>query len=583
MRRAQGIGLAVAVVTAIVRHGLVGVTTTLAWELGIVVVLAVALHAVGHGLRAAWSTSRGDYLRANRVEIGLLAVWLAGCLVVPFALDAPGETPAAGLFRWTEIAAGLLGAVSGVLLTRRVAAGGRNPGFLLAASFVLLITVGTILLMLPNARAVTPENPDHDGAPFRVAFFTATSASCVTGLIVEPTGSYWSHFGHVVILVLFQIGGLGIMTCGAFFAVALGARFAVRETTTLGGILDAAEAGSLRTLLRVILVATFATELVGGFLMATLWPDLSFAERTWRGMFHAVSAFCNAGFSLRDEGFLDWGTRWQIGLVAPGLIIAGGLGFAVMYNVWLWGRTRLSGSAPHSTPLFHFPKERVKLTISTKIVLVSTAVLLVGGTLGVYVLEALGPSEAGFGQRVADAWFQSVTFRTAGFNTTDHGAMQPATKLFAILLMFVGASPGSTGGGIKTVTLAIAVLAVVSALRGNERVDVGNRTIPARQVSRALTIVALGVTCVVTTAMLLFVFEAGAGHDSIDVLFEATSAFATVGVSTGLTGDLRPASQYVVCVAMFLGRIGPLTLLIGLAGRTGDVRYRYPEEAVPLG
>lgn len=583
VQRAQGWTLLFAVVTAIVRHGVAEVSATLAWELGLVVVLALIALATGHVLRAKWSASRPEYLAANRIEIGLLAAWLVGALVVPLTIEITGPTPAAPLFRWSEVIVGLLGVLYGIVLVRRVAGGGRHPGFLLAASFVLLISVGTVLLMLPNARAVTPENPDHAGAPFRVAFFTATSASCVTGLIVVPTGSYWSHFGHVVILVLFQIGGLGIMTCGAFFAVVVGSRFTARETSTFGNLIDATGAGSLRALLRVILFATFATEFVGGLLLSTLWPDGTFWERIWRGMFHAVSAFCNAGFSLRDEGFLGWGTRWQIGLVVSGLIIAGGLGFAVMYNLVLWGRTRLAGSAPHSTPLFHFPSERVKLTLATKIVLVSTGVLLALGTVGVYVLEAVGPHDEPFGQRVADAWFQSVTFRTAGFNTTDHGALQPATKLFAILLMFVGASPGSTGGGIKTVTLAIAVLAIAAALRGHERVDVGNRTIPAAQVGRALTIVFLGVTCVVATAMLLFVFETGIDRDPIDVLFEATSAFATVGVSTGITGDLRPASQFVICAAMFLGRVGPLTLLIGLAGHRGDVRYRYPEEAVPLG
>lgn len=607
MRIAEGTALGIGLVAAIVRHGLGEVTSTLAWELGATVVLCLLVLLGGQIALLSWSTDRTLHTRRHAFVLGLLSLWVLGVAILPNLVEFPGNVTTAGdVFRLSEIVVGLVGVLYGIGLTRRVAAGGRNPGFLLAASFVLLIGTGTILLMLPGARrhetsdvntsaendvADSVEHEHRNGAPFRVAFFTATSASCVTGLIVVPTGSYWSMFGQIVILCLFQIGGLGIMTCGAFFAAAMGSRFAFRETATLGNLLDTESARGLRTLLRTILVATFATEVLGGLVLTTLWPHLPWGERLFYGFFHSVSAFCNAGFSLRDVGFDGWGTRWQVALVVPFLIVAGGLGFAVTYNVWLWTKTRIRGSAPHSTPLFHFPGERVKLTLGSKIVLVTTGVLLVVGTLGYYSLEALAEESASesFGKRWCDAWFQSVTFRTAGFNTVDHGTLQPGTKLFAILLMFIGASPGSTGGGIKTVSIAIAVLAIASAFRGHDRVEIANRTIPPRQVTRALTIIALGLATLVSTTMLLLIFEGtpavdhGPRHEFLDLLYEAASATATVGVSTGVTADLVPASQYVLVLAMFLGRVGPLTLLLALAGGNADVRYKYPEEAVSLG
>ncbi len=571
------------IVAAILRHGVGEVSTLFAWELGIVVSVAFVVILVGEVLRFAWSIDRWWHVRQNAFVLGVLGAWTVACIVVPVLAEFPGNaTPAGDYFRLTEIALGLVALLHGVDATRRLAAGGRNPGFLLVATFVVLIAVGTTLLMLPGARRVE-DGAERVGAPFRVAVFTATSASCVTGLIVVPTGSYWSDFGHIVILCLFQIGGLGIMTCGALVAATLGTRFGFREVNTLGNLLDAESVGATRTLLKTIFVATLTTELVGGLVLSTLWPDLPVGRRLFQGFFHSTSAFCNAGFSLEDDGFLGWGTRWQVTLAVPALIVAGGLGFAVTYNVWLWIRTSLFGSAPHHSPLFHFPGERVRLTLGTKLVLATTATLLVVGTFGYYLLEAPSPVPAKVGERWCDAWFQSVTFRTAGFNTVDHGDQQPATKLFAMVLMFVGASPGSTGGGIKTTTCAIAVLAVAAALRGHARVDVGHRTVPAGQVTRALTVIALGLTALVGTILMLLVFEGEGHHDFLDLCYEATSATATVGVSTGLTGELRPPSQYVLMVAMFLGRVGPLTLLLALAGRRGDVRYQYPEEPVSLG
>jgi trk system potassium uptake protein TrkH len=414
-----------------------------------------------------------------------------------------------------------------------------------------------------------------------VALFTATSAACVTGLIVETTGTYWSRMGQTVILCLFQLGGLGIMTWGAFFALAGGGQMQVKESATLRGLLESDTLGDVRRMLRAIVAFTFTSELAGALLLLGLWPELPFAERLYFGVFHSVSAFCNAGFALTPDSFVGMGMRWQVWGVVPALIIVGGLGFAVLYNLSVLVRSNYREL--QQPPLFHLPRRRVRLTLTSTLVLVTTGGLLLAGAAAYDLLESTNPRrDASWSERLAEAWFQSVTFRTAGFNSVDHGRLQPATKLLAVLLMFIGASPGSTGGGVKTVCFALAVMAVVSILRGREQVEIRHRTISTLQTNRALVVIALGAFLVMLCTLLLAVFENQPGR-FLDHLYEATSALGTVGVSTGITAGLSGPSQVVLIVGMFLGRVGPLTLLMALAGRGDSARYHYPAEPVTLG
>jgi trk system potassium uptake protein TrkH len=356
--------------------------------------------------------------------------------------------------------------------------------------------------------------------------------------------------------------------------------------------MESEQLGDVRRLVLTILLFTFSAELVGAVLMSGLFADKPFLEQARFSIFHSVSAFCNAGFSLTPDSFVGMGDRWQVWGVVAGLIVVGSMGFAVVHNMAL--AVLASFRSISAQPLFNLPRQRVRLTLTTKLAAGTTVILLLGGAAGYFILEATSPEtkastvtdvgdvDDDAGPPIAEAWFQSVTFRTAGFNTVDHGALKPATKLFAILLMFIGASPGSTGGGVKTVCFAITMLSLLSVLRGRPRVEFLGRTIPEDIVNRALTIISLGVIVVMCTTMLLVMFE-NKPERFLDHLYEATSAFGTVGVSTGITPELQQPSKMVLVVTMFLGRVGPLTLLMAMAGRTRGALYEYPFERVTLG
>ena len=608
----------------LLRHGLRTVPATLAFEIGCVTVVALVILAVTLWLRDRASLARATFRRQRRPRLVVLSIWATFTLAVlvfgpaRLGLGWVGFDTSVGraetIFLWSDmvmilrIAAGLVG------VTRGVTAGQTNPALLLAGSFVVLIAVGTIVLLLPRCRS---EMAPHHGAldRVRVAAFTATSACCVTGLIVVPTGgpeAYWSRTGQAVILCLFQIGGLGIMTCGAFFALAGSRSMRVRETATLREIFDPDQPVDVRRLVLAILAFTFGSELVGAVLLCGLWSDLPAGEQAWMSVFHAVSAFCNAGFDLTGQSFLGRAAQWQVWGVLAGLIIVGGLGFGVLYNVAhalvsrgrRWQRQRTGGAAERGfiertlRPTLALrggdaaPARPVRVTVMSRLVITATVLLLSVGTLWLFVFEAT-PGGTGTaappgtavpaGQRLADAWFQSVTFRTAGFNTVDLEQLRPASKLLAMILMYIGASPVSTGGGVKTVAVAVAVLALAAILRGRPHAEIAGRRIPDDVAKRALTVLALGASTVVATALLLAAFENDSEIPLIDLLFEAASACGTVGVSANVTPRLSTPSQLVLMVAMFLGRIGPLTILLGLAGLRQTAKYEYPKERVTLG
>lgn len=578
-------GFVVGLICTLLQHGIA--SDGVLWEFGLFVCLAMLVRTAIVGLQVILSDDWRIFIGSNWRAGVFAAAWLTGAaLLLVFGPVLPvwyKSSRGAALVAWSEVFLLLVGLAQILKFVSRTTSRS-NPALIFVVSFLSLILVGTLLLLLPGSvTAQADEASVVDRC--RIALFTATSASCVTGLVVVPTGgpdAWWSRFGQVVIMVLFQVGGLGMMSLSATFALLIGNRLAFRESAAVTEVSEASTIRDVRQLLIAILSFTLAAEAIGAVLLSTLWSHLPFADRAFYGTFHAISAFCNAGFSLTGQSFLGLGTRWQVWGVVCGLIVIGSLGFGTLRvlgnTVWIsWRQSR----GPSS--LFRHRRLREQLPVSPRLILTTTTILLLGGTVAYWMLESIGVrADEPLGKRIADAWFQSVTFRTAGFNTVDHGSLEPATKLFSIGLMFIGASPGSTGGGVKTVAIAIIVLAVISILRGRSHVECYGRMIPDDQVRYAIVIVSMGLGATMISTLLLTVFEADV-FPFLDILYEATSAFATVGVSTGITSNLTPPSQLVIVVTMFLGRVGPLTLLLALAGKSQAGHYQYPQERVSLG
>ncbi|MDG1895964.1 MAG: potassium transporter TrkG [Fuerstiella sp.] len=579
LRRSELVAIIIGAGVLVMHSGFADVSAARVKEMTWVLLGAMSWLSLSRCVRLFLEFRQTNFMTAvGSVNPVFPAVWIIGLLWLWCDADKSSGSHSGA---WTEIVLGIVVVFSILSGCRSLAAKTRNSAVLLVGSFLVVISLGTLLLKLPVCRAA-PAGTVNESADWNVALFTATSASCVTGLIVVPTGSYWSPTGHAVIFGLFQVGGLGILTFGAFVAVLSGRRaMQYREARTLRDMLDAETVQGSRRLLLTILLFTVGVEAAGAVSLQGLWSDMPLRERIWPATFHSVSAFCNAGFSLRDEGFQGMGTQWQVWGPLTALIFLGGLGFAVVHDIWRFAAIGLHRRVTAS--LFHAESQRPRLSVHTRLVLYSAVLFLMIGTIGWFVFESLeAPADASGIGRFADAWFQSMTFRTAGFNTVDHQAMHPATKLMAIFLMFVGAAPGSTGGGVKTVVFAVTMLNILAVLRGRSRVEIFGRCIPTTQVARSLSMIAVGIFIVMATTGLLVVFERQPDR-FLDHLYEATSAFGTVGVSAGITPDLSLPSRLLICVVMFLGRVGPITLLLAMTvpGETG--RFNYPEERVSLG
>ncbi|MCB9741785.1 MAG: hypothetical protein H6740_04170 [Alphaproteobacteria bacterium] len=430
-----------------------------------------------------------------------------------------------------------------------------SPARLLVLSFAGLVLLGTGLLLLPFASRAPGSIAGVD------ALFTAVSAICVTGLIVLDTPVDFTGFGQAVLLVLFQLGGLGIMTFATAAAVLLGRRLGVRQESLAASLIgDPGARADLEAALRVVLKVTLLTEGLGAALLTPLFMASGDGplEAAWRALFTSVSAFCNAGFALQSDSLMPYQSRPGVLWVVSAVIIVGGLGPAVVAAVLA----------------------RRRSTLHTRLVLVSTAALLLVPTLGFLVLE-WRHTLAGMGlvDRLTNAWFQSVTLRTAGFNSLDFGAIQPATWTLCILTMFVGGSPGSTAGGAKTTTMAVLLLAVTAAIRGQPEAEAFGRRIPHRTVHEAAAITTVFVlSCIAALAALQVTQQIPLDR----ALFEVVSALATVGVSMGATAELDAVGKFILIACMFAGRVGPLTLFVSLIGRSRVAR-RYPLEAVQIG
>jgi trk system potassium uptake protein TrkH len=434
--------------------------------------------------------------------------------------------------------------------------------------FLLVITIGTLLLLTPIATS------DGHWNSFVTALFTSTSAVCVTGLIVVDTGSYYSFWGELIILLLIQVGGLGYMTANTFLLLLLGMRFGLREKLALQQSLDTPGLSGALPLVRSIIAFTLIFELAGIFLLLPVFrSDYGPYYGLWLAIFHSISAFNNAGFSLFSDSLSQYATSVPINLVVPLLIIAGGLGYQVIMESFLWLRDRL-----------RFRRPRAVFSLNFKIVTSTTLVLLILGTITMLATEFNNPATLGplnFGRKLMVAWFQGVTPRTAGFNSIDYSNMTNAALLLTIMLMFIGASPGSTGGGIKTTTLRVLYNSTKAVLQGKEEVLCYQREIPFTLVLKAVGVVfGSGVSVLIVTTLIVLT---NPGMDFIDILFESVSAFATVGLSTGITNSLTIPGQIILIPTMYAGRVGILILMAAILGDPRPSSVRYPEENLLVG
>lgn len=442
-----------------------------------------------------------------------------------------------------------------------------RPALAFVFVFVLLIGLGTGMLMLPRATPL-----DH---PISLldAGFTATSAVCVTGLIVRDTGTGFTVFGQTVILVLIQLGGLGIMSLTAALALLLGRGIGVRESSLLREVFQVPVLGEVRQMIKFIILMTFVMEGIGALLfyhgLAGVVEPVS--ERMFTAVFHAVSAFCNAGFSTLSDSLVGVAGRPLLMAPAAGLLIIGGLGFGVVSQVLAWLRGRALRRFDRST----------RLDLQARTVLTVSAILLFAGTALLAVMEwnhgLSGYSPWG---RLGHAFFQSATCRTAGFNTIDLNLLSPGSMFLMIILMFIGGAPGSTAGGVKVTAVAIVWANLRSQSRGLTRVRLGNRELKPVHVQRAMLVLSIGL---VVAVIALFVLLNTEQRPFLETAFEVFSALGTVGLTLGLTPLLSGPGRVVIMALMFIGRLGPLTLASTLTESGREPRVRLPEGRILIG
>ncbi|NQU95673.1 MAG: Trk family potassium uptake protein [Candidatus Omnitrophica bacterium] len=444
-----------------------------------------------------------------------------------------------------------------------------NPPQIVAISFLVAILIGAVLLSMPFASKSGKSLSLID------SLFTATSATCVTGLIVRDTGTYFSGFGKAVILVLVQMGGLGIMTFSTLFAVLLGRKLTIKHDVVIQRTMAPNKVQNLSSLLKYILLITLGIEFLGAICLALRWSktmDWSMGSLLINSVFHAISAFCNAGFSLFSKSFTAFAGDTYINLIMISLIVIGGIGFIVILEL-----PRLTEKKPF-----------YRVSIQTKVAITITFGLILLGALLFFFTES-NNTMAGLSmkEKILGSFFQSVTTRTAGFNTLNIGSLAVPTLFFFVFLMFIGASPGSTGGGIKTCTFGVLLATAFSMIKNRDRVSIFKKTIPKEVVRKSLVVVFLAFLWIFGAVFLLALTECknSALFDNffLRILFEVTSAFGTVGLSTGITPTLSAAGKLIIILTMFAGRIGPLTLALAIALQRERVAYAYPEEKIMIG
>jgi len=446
-----------------------------------------------------------------------------------------------------------------------------SPNQLIFLSFAAAIGAGTVALRLFGGL---PGNP----VSWIDSLFTITSATCVTGLVVKDTGSEFSPAGQWIILIMIQVGGLGIITLSSWFLLLFGRRPSLSERSALADSFGLPSHLTVPRLLGRVILYTAIIEALGAVpLFVRFAFDYPLLYALYAAVFHSIAAFCNAGFSVFKKNLADYPNDPVVNLVIMGLIVFGGLGFYVLEELRAGTMARLRG-------------RRWRWSLHSRVVVVTTAALILGGAAAIFALESLNPYDPSpwYG-RVFPAFFQSVTARTAGFNTVDMTILSNGTALVLIILMFIGASPGGTGGGIKTTTFATLAALLVARWRGRTDAEIAGRRVPGDLVAKSLAVTVGFLAGIVLCVMILQITELSGKHPQsvrggfLDMTFETVSAFGTVGLSLGVTPFLTAAGKLAITLAMFVGRVGPLAFALTLVGERRGLPYHYPEERVLIG
>lgn len=439
----------------------------------------------------------------------------------------------------------------------------KNPYLVFFFGFAIIILTGALLLVLPLS------SQDGQSVGIVNALFTATSATCVTGLVVVNTAAHWTVFGKVVILILIQIGGLGVMTMTAMISFFIGKRISLKTRVLIMEERNADELQGVVRLTKNILFYTFGVEFVGALLFSCVFiRDYGMVKGMSYSIFHAISSFCNAGFDLIGNSMINYVDNPIITLAVCGLIVVGGIGYYVFWDIYV-------------SRNFHM------LTLHSKLVLIVTVFLLLGGTVLIYALEHDNPGTMGnldMSGKINASIFQAVNPRTAGYNSVPLEKLRMSTVVISVVLMFIGGSPASTAGGIKTTTFAVLVISFFNMFRGKRDYEIFERRIMPETTLKAAAILMISLMLVLVASIILSVTEEAAGYDYLDILYETVSAFATVGLTRGLTPFLSNAGKIILSVVMFIGRVGPMTVAFAFLKQNKNIgNYTYPEGKVIIG
>jgi len=545
--------------------------------------IAIVLFVLDYFIRLVYSFKRWEFVIENSLESSLIGIFLLFNISEFLGVSLSyGLFDVLGLQDYNLFYEFLISIYLIIFIIIRIAEASTllsdiqvKPAATFIASFILLIMLGTGFLMMP---AMT-----HKPISFLDALFTSTSASCVTGLAVQDTATFFTFKGQLVILVLLQVGGIGIVSFASFFATFLSQGVGIKQQAIIQDVMSSESLSSAKDMLKRVVWLTVIIELIGAIAIFFTWnPDVPFknlGEKLFFSLFHSISAFCNAGFSLYSNGLNEVfvNKSYIMHFVIMLIITLGSLGFTAIEDIFSIKKLRERLDKPWK-----------EWSLSTQIAVNMTIFLTIMGAVGFYFIE-VRPKNALEGAGVTDAiivsLFQSVTTRTAGFNTIDFGILNETTLILMIFLMFIGAAPGSTGGGIKTSTFLLLVVSAVASIRGKKTVEIGKRSIPADTISKAFSIVAFAITYNFVCFFILSLTQPVDG-DKVTILtlfFEQVSAFATVGLSTGITGDLTPASKVIIILSMYIGRVGTVTLAFALSKKVISTSYQYPTAHVMVG
>lgn len=431
---------------------------------------------------------------------------------------------------------------------------------ILALGFLIAIFIGGIILALPISSA------SGEATNFFDAIFTSTSAVCITGLVILDTSTYWSTFGQMVIMILIEVGGLGFMTFGVLISLVLGKKITLRERLIMQEAMNTHSIQGLVKMVKYVLRFTISVQVFGAVLLSTQFiPEYGIYKGLFYSLFYSISSFCNAGFDLFGTSLINYSSNTTVILAISTLIIIGGLGFTVLLEIYEF-------------------KSIKKFSVHSKLVLITTLILILIGTLLMFVFEGNNVktiANMNMKDKILNSFFASVSPRTAGFNSISTTGMTSVSKFLTIILMFIGGSPGSTAGGLKTVTFAILVLTIISVIRGREDAEIFGRRFGKGVVYKAFTMLFITASLVIMFTMILLFTEVNASF--MDILYEVTSAFSTAGLTLGLTPKLSPIGKALIMIMMYFGRLGPLTVMLALTRKHKKSGYKYPEGKILIG